>query len=688
MRQKNKAEKKSYLVTLKLVLFLSFIWWCANQRKILPVANAMPSHYRRISLATNNVVGSSAALAGTSRRLRVAKSSRWANSIQKPVFCFQNYYCRHISTYHNLNGRSYYPSRLFASKSTNDNHTVFTNDSFDRNSSKKRLVAKPMNNEVLDQLRMSLRKHVFSQIFDEDAMSSLKDGKRNVNILLAVSGGCDSVGLLHSIIQIMSQKETRVHLSQPELDDTTWMFDYANNNETKEKKRNLVIECRIHVVHYDHQQRDGESDKDRIFVKQLCEENNVPFYCFYWDDYDAGHELKDKFSQDSARNWRRSKSMELLEKICSNSSISKGVIFTAHHKDDAEETMIMKLLRGVHLSNWSGMDALQQLSSNNGVQLFLGKPMLCLRKKSIKKYLLDQNLVWREDESNETDKYFRNRVRHQLIPVMQDLVGGEDVLGTRLKSIEEQSYIIRKDLCPRADDYLKGCSTSFPLPREGGLDVVQQEALYQWMRRESVQSFNLSYDKMTLINQQIVNFPHKRQWKLSLERDWYIIRNGDILELECPKGHGRSNEKRNNKSEWTVEFTGQKNDSKSETLLDYEESYQLSIALQNPVHHEAIDFFVQKVDGNEALRFIPPWRPESRKGLKIKEFLRGQKLPLHERGSAPILCMKIDEVLHVVAIFVDNGENSRWVINRSFSSEDSSDRNEPVYISLKRKGLP
>ncbi len=104
-----------------------------------------------------------------------------------------------------------------------------------------------------------------------------------------------------------------------------------------------------------------------------------------------------------------------------------GVIMTAHHLNDSEETILLKLLRGVHISRLQGMEAVSSTSSSQNRVLF-ARPLIQIRKQEIKEYLVVNQFRWREDSSNEEPKYLRNRIRNELVPLLEDLVGGKDNL--------------------------------------------------------------------------------------------------------------------------------------------------------------------------------------------------------------------------------------------------------------------
>ena len=111
-------------------------------------------------------------------------------------------------------------------------------------------------------------------------------------------------------------------------------------------------------------------------------------------------------------------------------SLGKGVILTAHHKDDSEETLLLKLLRGVHLTNLVGMEPVV-VGSRDMPEAIVARPLLDVRKTDILDFLQSIHQPWRQDESNASDKYLRNRVRSELVPLLSDVMGGAHVFQVR-----------------------------------------------------------------------------------------------------------------------------------------------------------------------------------------------------------------------------------------------------------------
>jgi len=281
-------------------------------------------------------------------------------------------------------------------------------------------------------------------------------------IVLGVSGGCDSVALLHGIMQLSSNDTQDSHhrtlllpfatkndeqISSVEKKKKTSSSSRQRHNETIEIP-SIPIQVQVHVVHFDHQQRGDDSDQDRLFVRDLCGKYNLPFHCYYWRDYVSGNASANttSFTQDEARDWRRTTMIQLLQGLRGaltrnndtadnamsqnkQNQILPGVIMTAHHLNDSEETVLLKLLRGVHISRLQGMEAVSTFHHpSSSSAALLARPLIQISKQSIKEFLIANNLDWREDYTNEEQKYLRNRIRNELLPLLEDLVGGRDIL--------------------------------------------------------------------------------------------------------------------------------------------------------------------------------------------------------------------------------------------------------------------
>jgi len=155
------------------------------------------------------------------------------------------------------------------------------------------------------------------------------------------------------------------------------------------------------VAHVNYSLRVDESDEDELFVKKLCEKYKVE--CFikkiestYWD--------KKVKIQDEARKIRYAFFDTLLEEY----NFSK--ILTAHHKDDNVETILMNITRGTGLKGLKGISMKQD---------HLIRPLLFAERAQIESFLMHDDQKWREDSSNSSNKYKRNRFRNEIIPLLK-----------------------------------------------------------------------------------------------------------------------------------------------------------------------------------------------------------------------------------------------------------------------------
>ncbi|HVI60548.1 MAG TPA: tRNA lysidine(34) synthetase TilS [Candidatus Saccharimonadales bacterium] len=176
--------------------------------------------------------------------------------------------------------------------------------------------------------------------------------------VVAVSGGVDSVSLLHALRAL------------PDVD--------------------LV------VAHFDHGIR-SESAEDRAFVQALAARYGLPFV------YDEG-----RLGPDAGEAAARQARYAFLH--AARRAAAAQAVVTAHHQDDALETAVINLLRG---SGRKGLSAL-------GSQPDVARPLLVVPKSAIIDYARRQGLAWREDRTNRDQTYLRNYVRHQLLARFSD----------------------------------------------------------------------------------------------------------------------------------------------------------------------------------------------------------------------------------------------------------------------------
>lgn len=189
----------------------------------------------------------------------------------------------------------------------------------------------------------------------------------NRGFAVGVSGGADSIALFHVFSDFL--------------------------------KKNIISD--LVVFHINFGLRGDESDGDERFVRGLCEAHSIPCEV---------HRPKEKprdSIQERARNFR----LDVQEQLKSRGFL----IALAHNSDDVAETALMRLCRGTSLQQAAGMTYF------NG-QIF--RPWLDISREAIRSALSVARLGWREDSSNVSDLYTRNRIRNEIIPILNDLFPG------------------------------------------------------------------------------------------------------------------------------------------------------------------------------------------------------------------------------------------------------------------------
>lgn len=195
----------------------------------------------------------------------------------------------------------------------------------------------------------------------ENQLPFLKEAR----LLIAISGGLDSVLLTHLCHEL-------------KLDIT-------------------LAHCNFNL-------RGAESDGDEAFVLELADNLDLEVFIerFSTEEFAKDQKLS---TQMAARDLRYNWFSELAE------SLHFDYIVTAHHADDNLETFLINLTRGTGLS---GLTGIPEINDN------IVRPLLPFSREALETYANDTNLKWREDSSNASDTYLRNKLRHHVIPVLKE----------------------------------------------------------------------------------------------------------------------------------------------------------------------------------------------------------------------------------------------------------------------------
>ena len=188
-------------------------------------------------------------------------------------------------------------------------------------------------------------------------------GKR---LLIAISGGLDSVVLTH----------------------------FCNN-----------LDLDISLAHCNFNLRGTESDADEEFVVRLANHLNLEIFVQHFTTQDYA-EKNNVSIQMAARELRYDWFYDLAK------ALEFDYILTAHHADDNLETVLINLTRGTGITGLTGIPEV------NGKLI---RPLLPFSRAALEQFAEKKGLLWREDSSNTSDKYLRNKIRHQIIPVLKEI---------------------------------------------------------------------------------------------------------------------------------------------------------------------------------------------------------------------------------------------------------------------------
>ncbi len=210
----------------------------------------------------------------------------------------------------------------------------------------------------------------------------------NSKLILAISGGPDSVYLLYKLLKI-------------------------------QKKKNLSF----HIAHLNHNTRGKESNLDQKFVENLAKKHNTPTTL---------HKLFTTDNQSPSEDHLRKKRYSFLKKVLKEQKAD--YIVTAHHQDDQVETILFNFFRGTGPTGLLGMQYQQGK---------IIRPLLNISKTDILSFLQKNKIKFRTDKSNQDTKFKRNLIRNKILPLVKEINSNPSNSIINLKNILEsqQDYI-------------------------------------------------------------------------------------------------------------------------------------------------------------------------------------------------------------------------------------------------------
>ena len=254
--------------------------------------------------------------------------------------------------------------------------------------------------------------------------------------LIGVSGGRDSVALLHWLVSLSYE--------------------------------------RLIVCHLNHRLRGRSSDADARFLKKLAANFDADFELGATDVRALAKKQKMSI-ETAAREARYAFFAETARRR------NCRTIFIAHHADDLVETFLINLFRG---AGSGGLAAMREISTRriDGVDLTIARPFLCVWRKEIDDYVGEHRLRFREDPTNKNLIPLRNRIRHRIIPYLEKTLGRnirQNIWRTAIIAAEEEKWIESELPDSKHADFAVGKLRALPI-------ALQRRALLKWLRTQNV----------------------------------------------------------------------------------------------------------------------------------------------------------------------------------------------------------
>lgn len=298
-------------------------------------------------------------------------------------------------------------------------------------------------------------------------VDSQRRGQATAPVILMVSGGADSMALLH------------MAATEPiDLGDGAGLARVAQE--------------RLHVLHVNHLLRGEDADADQHFVQDACDSLDIPCTVLRVDVTKLAQE-RDGNVEEIGRRVRYDAARELVQKLCVKQGVSrqKAKILTAHTADDRAETFMMNVMRG------SGMSGLASIPRHRGL---IYRPLLDYTHDQLKDWLKARGLDWHEDATNTDTHYLRAYMRHNVLPLLKarnpmlvqtvckiaDLMTDEDDYLEMKAARKLRQITLRKSESSLVLDALKLSSTDVVIARRVVRIVARQLIPEAWLEFKHV----------------------------------------------------------------------------------------------------------------------------------------------------------------------------------------------------------
>jgi len=399
-------------------------------------------------------------------------------------------------------------------------------------------------------------------------------------LLVAISGGIDSVILAHLLHKLQ--------------------FNFA-------------------LAHCNFKLRFEDSDKDAVFVAHLAEQLEVQCHSISFDTttYAETHKLS---TQMAARELRYNWFDELMD------DEQYDYVLTAHHTNDNIETVLINLTRG------SALNGLVGIPEINGSII---RPLLPFTRDEIEHFTITNNIAWREDESNQSTKYYRNKIRHNIIPILEELNPSLlETFNTHLSYLKSEKKVlenhfeqVKKEVCVYEGNLLKIDIKKLKSHKEykAYLYYILKECYFtEWLNIEG------------LLGAQSGKYVCSKTHRLIKDRDFLLLEE-NALHLQPSR----------------VEINEGITQIEAPIALQFELVEQTNYSLKDSIYVD-VDTLVyplhlrKKKEGDSFF----PYGMKGKK--KISKYFKDEKLSLTEKENSWLLCNANDAIIWIVGKRADS----------------------------------
>ncbi|HYF03676.1 MAG TPA: tRNA lysidine(34) synthetase TilS [Patescibacteria group bacterium] len=431
----------------------------------------------------------------------------------------------------------------------------------------------------------------FLKSFYKKLENSLKElgVEKGSSIICAVSGGVDSVAMFHAMMALAPSHGFR-----------------------------------ISVAHCNHNLRGKDSARDEQFVRHITKKHGL--YYNHTQVNVKAFAAKNSFSIEKAARVMRYK---FFEKVAKESKFN--YLATAHTADDAAETFFLNLLRGSGLTGLAGIPARRPLTNKTNVI----RPVLHFTKAELIEYARKRNLEWHEDVTNSLALYTRNKVRHELMPILKEKFSPaiDEIIIRTMHLLQGADKVVAdrvNELLQHVAENVNG-HTLLKTTLFAGVDEFLQGEIIQRIITEKFDSTPATYETVDRVISLITS---ETGAICEISKHVYALRDRDGILFLKKTPVFNLNE--------TIEKTGNYTFGDHKILLKEIPNRDLDFGADPNIEYFDAELLPQRL----TLRTWQPgdsFQPIGMRGtMKVSDFLTNEKVPLTEKQNVLVLSTSSD----------------------------------------------